>query len=62
MTEMPEQPMVEVVLGRIVIRESSDRQYIFLQERAGKRGFPIVIGSSEANEIPNEPKTRIGPT
>lgn len=51
MTETPEQPMVEVVLGRIVIRESSDRQYIFLQERRGKRGFPIVIGSSEATEI-----------
>jgi bifunctional DNase/RNase len=51
MTEPPEQPMVEVVLGRIVIREGSDRQYIFLQERRGKRGFPIVIGNSEANEI-----------
>ena len=51
MTEPPEQPMVEVVLGRIVIREGSDRQYIFLQERSGKRGFPIVIGSNEATEI-----------
>ena len=51
MTEPPEQPMVEVVLGRIVIRESSDRQYIILQERGGKRGFPIVIGSNEAAEI-----------
>lgn len=51
MTEPPEQPMVEVVLGRIVIREGSDRQYIFLQERRGERGFPIVIGSNEATEI-----------
>jgi bifunctional DNase/RNase len=51
MTEPPEQPMVEVVLGRIVIREGSDRQYIFLQERQGTRGFPIVIGSNEATEI-----------
>ena len=51
MDETPEQPMVEVVLGRIVIREGSDRQYIFLHERGGKRGFPIVIGSNEAAEI-----------
>jgi bifunctional DNase/RNase len=51
MAETPEQPMVEMVLGRIVIHEGSDRQYIFLQERAGKRGFPIVIGSTEAAEI-----------
>lgn len=51
MPESPEQPMVEVVLGRIVIRENSDRQYIFLLERGGKRGFPIVIGSAEAAEI-----------
>ena len=51
MDESPEQPMVEVVLGRIVIREGSDRQYIFLHERGGKRGFPIVIGSNEAAEI-----------
>jgi hypothetical protein len=43
--------MIEVVLGRIVIREQSDRQYIFLQEKSGKRGFPIVIGSYEAAEI-----------
>ena len=43
--------MVDVVLGRIVIRETSDRQYIFLNERGGKRGFPIVIGTNEAAEI-----------
>jgi uncharacterized protein len=51
MSSVPEQPMVEVVLGRIVIRENSDRQYIFLVERGGVRGFPIVIGSPEAAEI-----------
>ncbi len=51
MPDSPEQPMVEVVLGRIVIRENSDRQYITLLERGGKRSFPIVIGSSEAAEI-----------
>ena len=43
--------MVEVVLGRIIISERSDRQYIFLSERKGKRGFPIVIGTAEAAEI-----------
>ncbi len=43
--------MVEVVLGRIIISERSDRQYIFLAERKGKRGFPIVIGTAEAAEI-----------
>lgn len=43
--------MIPVVLGRIVIREGADQQYIFLKERDGQRGFPIVIGSTEANEI-----------
>jgi bifunctional DNase/RNase len=43
--------MVPVDLGRIVIREGADQQYIFLREREGQRGFPIVIGSSEAQEI-----------
>lgn len=44
-------PMVPLVLGRIVIREGADQQYIFLKERDGQRGFPIVIGSQEAHEI-----------
>ena len=43
--------MVAMMLGRIVIRENSDQQYIFLRERAGKRSFPIVIGTNEALEI-----------
>ena len=43
--------MVDLSLGRIVIREGSDQQYIFLRERSGKRGFPIVIGTNEAYEI-----------
>ena len=34
-----------------MIREGSDQQYIFLREIAGPRGFPIVIGTSEACEI-----------
>ena len=44
-------PLVPLVLGRIVIREGADQQYIFLKERDGQRGFPIVIGTSEAHEI-----------
>jgi len=44
-------PMVVMNLGRIVIRESSDQQYIYLKERDGERGFPIIIGSPEAFEI-----------
>jgi uncharacterized protein len=44
-------PMIDVALSRIVIREGSDQQYIFLREVAGPRGFPIVIGTSEACEI-----------
>lgn len=43
--------MIDVTLSRIVVREGADRQYIFLSEVEGKRGFPIVIGNSEAGEI-----------
>jgi bifunctional DNase/RNase len=51
MASTSEPKMVEMMLGRIVIREGADRQYIFLAERGGARGFPIVIGNSEAAEI-----------
>src|SRR5262245_29354266 len=44
-------PMVDVGLGRIVIREGSEQQFIYLRELAGERGFPIVIGTPEACEI-----------
>ena len=43
--------MVDMALSRIVIREGSEQQYIYLQERGGGRGFPIVIGMNEACEI-----------
>ena len=45
------QGMVSVHLGRIVIRDGADQQYIYLREKGGERGFPIVIGTSEACEI-----------
>ena len=43
--------MIEMLLGRIVMRENSAQQFIFLTERGGARGFPIVIGGAEASEI-----------
>ena len=43
--------MIDVTLSRIVLRDGADRQYIFLTELDGKRGFPIVIGNNEAGEI-----------
>ena len=44
-------PMIELSLQRIVIQDNTDRQHIYLSEREGKRGFQILIGSSEALEI-----------
>jgi uncharacterized protein len=43
--------MIDVALSRIVIRDGSDRQYIYLSELEGPRAFPIVIGTNEAHEI-----------
>ncbi|MEO6710873.1 MAG: bifunctional nuclease family protein [Planctomycetota bacterium] len=40
-----------MLLSRIVMREDSAQQFIFLTERGGSRGFPIVIGAAEAAEI-----------
>jgi bifunctional DNase/RNase len=48
---MDESPMVEVELGRIVIQDGLDSQFIYLRERERRRGFPIVIGRYEAEEI-----------
>jgi len=48
---MSETKMIDVALSRIVIRDGADRQYIFLSEVDGARGFPIVIGNNEAGEI-----------
>lgn len=49
--ENTDETMVEVDLGRVVIHDGADRQYIYLTERDGERGFPIVIGNNEAGEI-----------
>ena len=40
---------VPVTLSRIVISELGEQQYIFLQEKDGKRSFPIVIGIDKTN-------------
>ena len=46
-----ESDMVDVRLGRIVIQDGLTHQYIYINEPDGKRGFPIVIGNTEADEI-----------
>jgi uncharacterized protein len=56
----PEQPMVDMMLARIVTYEHGEQQSIFLRERGGKRGFPILIGTNEAHEI-HRVVTRIEP-
>ena len=43
--------LVEVELARVVIHQKGDQQYIHLRERRGPRGFPIVIGYNEVEEI-----------
>ena len=43
--------LVEVELARVVIHQKGDQQFIHLRERAGSRGFPIVIGYTEVEEI-----------
>ena len=56
---------VEVELAKIIIRERSPEQYIYLKEIDGERVFPIVIGIFEAvainrqikGEIPERPMT-----
>jgi bifunctional DNase/RNase len=48
---MGSQKMIPAELGRLVIRDNADRQYIYVVESGGQRGFPIVIGNAEAGEI-----------
>ena len=48
---MTEAKLVDVALSRVIIRDGADRQYIYLSEIDGPRGFPIVIGNNEAGEI-----------
>jgi bifunctional DNase/RNase len=43
--------LVEVELARVVIHQKGDQQFIHLRERQGSRGFPIVIGFNEVEEI-----------
>lgn len=48
--------LIEVTLAKIVIRERSPEQYIYLKEKNGDRVFPIVIGIFEAIAINREIK------
>ena len=43
--------MIDVTLTRIVLRDNSHQQYIYLTEVEGQRSFQIVIGNNEADEI-----------
>jgi hypothetical protein len=51
MESTPELKMVEMVVSRIVLRDSARGQHIYLKERDGARGFTLVIGTWEAEEI-----------
>ena len=44
-------PWVDMKLARVIVRDQSEQQWIYLSEIEGSRGFPIVIGSPEAREI-----------
>ena len=48
---MGNQNLIAAELGRLVIRDNADRQYIHVMEAGGTRSFPIVIGNAEAGEI-----------
>lgn len=43
--------LVEVEICRVVIHQKGDPQYVHLRERQGTRGFAIVIGFHEVEEI-----------
>lgn len=53
--------LVECRLSRIVFREQSEQQYIYLEERSGGRSFPIVIGYFEAAEINRKVRGQAAP-
>jgi hypothetical protein len=46
-----ERTWVDMRLSRVIMRDNSEEQWIFLSETGGTRGFPIIIGRSEAQEI-----------
>ena len=47
----PASPLIPMRLSRIVMRDGTDQQWIFLTEVEGARGFAIIIGPTEAGEI-----------
>jgi len=52
---------VSVRLVRIIISETADQQIIVLKEEDGPRGFPIVIGITEALAIDRRIKGQRAP-
>lgn len=43
--------MVDMLLARVVTYDQGEQHTIYLRERGGARGFPILIGAHEAAEI-----------
>ena len=46
-----EEGWIDMRLSRVIVRDEGQQQWIYLSEVDGKRGFPIVIGGPEAQEI-----------
>lgn len=42
---------IDVLMARVVLQDDSEQQSVYLRERGGSRGFPILIGTNEAAEI-----------
>jgi len=42
---------IDVLMARVVLQDDSEQQSVYLKERGGSRGFPILIGTNEAAEI-----------
>ena len=58
MAREDEPTMIPVRLSRIVVRDDSEQQWIFLTEVDGSRGFPIVIGTNEAHATKTSVRSR----
>ena len=51
--------MIEMEISRVLFRDDDDHKFVFLKEKTGERGFPIVIGSYEAAEIRRKLKDQV---
>ncbi len=46
-----DETLIPMRLSNLVMRDNSNQQWLQLVETDGNRGFPIVIGATEAHEI-----------